>query len=725
MSFTEVFGGDNLFPSQLSFLSLTPTANVTLQWPTEVALPGANIFPDILEVTPAAGLSISFPDARIAGPGQSILVNNIGANTISILDFDGNNIGSVASGEVWEFYLQSNTTQAGVWRTFEYGAGSSSAVAAALAGAGLKAITTTLNVKIDPRSSAVSPLAIVNADRARVVSWTGGVGAGTLLDPATVGNDWFVYVRNNGTGTWTITPAAGTVDGSATLVLAPFSSAIIYTDGANYFTLGLSRTTPSNFDFVSVNIAGTGDYTLSGIELNRISYRLTGVLTGNRNVIVPATVQQYWVNNQTSGAFTATVKTAAGLGIVVPQGTALVLYCDGTDVVAAEGVPTTGVYSPLNGGTGLSTYATGDIIYASAANVLSRLTYVATASRYLGQNAGVPGWVQVNLADGVTGLLPFANIADGSALSVLGRASNSAGVMASIAAGANDRLLTRVGDVLAFTQLTAGMFPNTVVPDAALSANVPLKNGSNVFSGATNAFTTDGGLVYVGEEVGFRNFPFDDDSPHTADYTLEANDRGKCIFFSSAHGAGDTVTIPSNASGTFTQLPVFILIVNDSATDNLEVAIDTDTLYLAGTTTTGPQNIKPKGMAIIYRTQTVEWFIAPIGNSIDYPASTSTMYAGYCTGSAGAAVAITPNPAATGWTVAQAATGRFTVTHNLNLASAKDLAIIPAVTLNAGGSDDRYALVTNETVNTFDVLIADVGAGAVDDNFYFHATRLA
>jgi outer membrane protein assembly factor BamB len=40
-------------------------------------------------------------------------------------------------------------------------------------------------------------------------------------------------------------------------------------------------------------------------------------LTGNRNVIVPNTVQQYWVANNTTGSYTFTVKTAAGTGVSV------------------------------------------------------------------------------------------------------------------------------------------------------------------------------------------------------------------------------------------------------------------------------------------------------------------------------------------------------------------------------------------------------------------------
>lgn len=59
---------------------------------------------------------------------------------------------------------------------------------------------------------------------------------------------------------------------------------------------------------------------------------LTGALTGNINVITPASSRQWIVSNNTSGAFAVTVKTAAGTGIVVPQGAAKVLYCDGTNV---------------------------------------------------------------------------------------------------------------------------------------------------------------------------------------------------------------------------------------------------------------------------------------------------------------------------------------------------------------------------------------------------------
>ena len=56
----------------------------------------------------------------------------------------------------------------------------------------------------------------------------------------------------------------------------------------------------------------------------------------------------------------------------------------------------------------------------------------------------------VDLTADVTGLLPLANLADGLSLSVLGRASNTNGVMASIQAAADNQVLRRNGTSIGF-----------------------------------------------------------------------------------------------------------------------------------------------------------------------------------------------------------------------------------------------------------------------------------
>jgi hypothetical protein len=333
--YTDVFGGGTIYPAEPTFLSLAFSSNVTLEWPIEQAVGGDDIAAKIINLHPTTtGLSVSFDDARQVSTGYTATFANREASTVTIKDQGGNTIMTVASGLVWTAYLIDNSTANGTWDTFQQGAGSSTANAAALAGAGLKAISTTLNTKMAPTTHATDYV-IVNADRATIQEWTGGTGTLTLPDPATVGSDWYVGIKNAGSGSVTITPPSGTIDSSASILLAPTESTFVYTDGTDFWTMGLGQEINSVFDFIQIDVSGTGDFTLTGAQLNRIAYRLTGILTGNRNIIVPAFVQQYWVDNSTTGAFTLTVKTAAGSGEVVIQSTRNILYCDGTDVVVA------------------------------------------------------------------------------------------------------------------------------------------------------------------------------------------------------------------------------------------------------------------------------------------------------------------------------------------------------------------------------------------------------
>ena len=354
-TYTDVFGGANIYPSEISYSAIALSADVVLSWPEETST-NTNLATRIIDVTPSAtGKSIFLPDATKSGTGNTILFNNKGAYTFTVKDSTGVQVGTIAAGTLWQVYLTNNTTAAGIYQLLQYGATTSIANASALAGTGIVAVGALLSQSV-PITSFNSDYTAGIADRAIMYNWTGAGGTLTLPDPVTTGTNWFLYLRNSGTGAIVAdAPGTTTIDGSGSLSFQPGESAIIATDGTNFFTIGFGQSATFAFDYTVIAVGGTGNYTLSGSELNRVSYRFTGVKTGNRAIIVPATVQQYWVDNETTGSYTFTVKTAAGTGVVIADGERAILYSDGTNVLRAD---TAGVSYPIavaQGGTGATT----------------------------------------------------------------------------------------------------------------------------------------------------------------------------------------------------------------------------------------------------------------------------------------------------------------------------------------------------------------------------------
>lgn len=88
---------------------------------------------------------------------------------------------------------------------------------------------------------------------------------------------------------------------------------------------------------LSLSVAGTGSTTLTAAQAGAGVLVLTGALTGARTVVVPNT-GRWIVRNATTGAFSLTVKTAAGTGVIIPQGTATEVFADGTNAYFSDNV---------------------------------------------------------------------------------------------------------------------------------------------------------------------------------------------------------------------------------------------------------------------------------------------------------------------------------------------------------------------------------------------------
>jgi hypothetical protein len=381
-SYVNPFTGQTIQPSQVGYEQLTISTNTILQWPVNGNT--SNVVANIIEITATtSSLNLFMPAATQVSTGQSVLIRNIGANSFTVVKSDGSTIISISSGVAQYIYVTDNTTIPGTWATVTFGAGTSSANAGALAGFGLKAISTTLN-QAYPLSTYSSTATLTSAERASFAVYTGGVGSFTLPSSSAVGNDWFINIRNNGTGILTITPAgADTIDGNASQQLQIGESFVVVSNGTNGFnSFGYGQSASFFYTILSKVVTGLGpSITLSSSEASNVIQEYSGTLAANTQIIFPSTVQLYVVTNLTSGAFNLTFRTAAvgGATVVVSQTQSLVLVCDGTNVYNANsstistlpsltlnsgsaaapslnytGDTTTGYYRPASGQLGFS-----------------------------------------------------------------------------------------------------------------------------------------------------------------------------------------------------------------------------------------------------------------------------------------------------------------------------------------------------------------------------------
>jgi len=332
-TYTNPFTGQTIYPSTVSYESISISANTVLQWPINgnTGIPASSIIDCTATTT---GLLLELPPAAQVSTGQSVLVRNTGSNTFTVTDNSGNSIVAVTSGVAQFIWLTDNTTTNGTWTSVTFGAGTSAANAAALAGYGLLATGTTLNQAYNV-SNVYSSTTLTAANRAQFVVWSGGVGSIILPSAATIGNNFFTIIRNNGTGILTLTPGGtDTIDGNATQQLQLTESLVIVSNGSTgYNTYAYGRSNSFAFTQLVQSVTG-GTLTLTSAQGANIIQEYLGTLTSNQIVVLPSTVQLYSLQNATSGAYTLTFKTVASGAstVTVGQGQTALVVCDGTNV---------------------------------------------------------------------------------------------------------------------------------------------------------------------------------------------------------------------------------------------------------------------------------------------------------------------------------------------------------------------------------------------------------
>ena len=350
-TYTNPFAGDVVQPTDVSYISYTLTASISLVWPVNGTSSSSNIAARIIDVTLSnSAYTVTMPPANQVSVGQDALIRNQGSVTLTVLDASGGTITTVAAGIAVYIFISNNSTTAGTWGTFTFGAGTSSANASTLAGYGLLASGVTLN-QSHPTSSITSSYTVATSDRAQTLIWTGGATTTTLQTAATYGNNWFTLLKNNGSGTLTLsTSSSELIDGATTKSFAPGNSCMIISTGTAFVTVGYG--TSSTFAYTALTYPVTGGaYTLTATQAANTIQTYTGTLTSNVTVTYPPVVNLYVISNQcTAGSYTLSVTTGSGASVTIAANNQVTVICDGTNFYNANTATVSGsLASLLNG----------------------------------------------------------------------------------------------------------------------------------------------------------------------------------------------------------------------------------------------------------------------------------------------------------------------------------------------------------------------------------------
>lgn len=339
MSYNSPFTGTVVQPTDVSFRAVTLSANTQLQWPIN-----GNATDDyaarIMNVTATtSNLSLYMPPANQTSVGNDALIRNVGSNTFTVKTYDNaGTIISVAAGEAKYIYITTNPDEAGTWGVISFGVGSSNADAATLAGYGLLASGVTLN-QSHPVTTFSSNATADATYRAQTYVWNGGAGTLTLDTVGNLGNNWFVMLRNAGTGALTVAAQGGTlVNGSSSIIMQPTDSCIVVCSGTAFYTVGLGKSTQFNFTQLTKDVSAGGSFTLTTTEASNVIQKYTGTLAGNATVTLPPTVQVYYMVNEAVGGvsnYDVTFTTGSGNNVTLAQGESSILICDSVNLITA------------------------------------------------------------------------------------------------------------------------------------------------------------------------------------------------------------------------------------------------------------------------------------------------------------------------------------------------------------------------------------------------------